>query len=356
MSYRDDIYEFLDFREEKVLNENSLSTASYMTSTPNSPYFWGIEYNIVPLQRNLDQRGNDKETIKNGIELYSKQFYSGQKVIGISTDDHEEHTGLVVGIIWSERRPGAINFIVILDNKTQTMTRLIPSTVKHVTNHGNNFIRKRKTLDFKKILHEQDSIDIPEFDDFDMSVDETMYREELIEKYPLQSTLIDYFDRKFTGNFYVNNFIEVEQLPFNLLLLIGANDREAANADYAKRAVETYIQMTHQPQPSLKVYVNRTFRVDCRPKKLLIRSWTDLYMLTLAIKRTWRSFRWTGDYHPASPRYVMNWNRDTENEEYKKQMAEFLKEIVILQLPEHIKDDEGNITKRFNILESYGLQ
>ena len=52
-----------DIQETGVLNENSLSTAPNMTtgSAGDSRYMWGIEYNIVPLSRNLDQRGNDQK-------------------------------------------------------------------------------------------------------------------------------------------------------------------------------------------------------------------------------------------------------------------------------------------------------
>ena len=47
---------YAGFRDGGVLNENSLSTSPYRTSSGDSRYMWGIEYNIIPLSRNLDMK------------------------------------------------------------------------------------------------------------------------------------------------------------------------------------------------------------------------------------------------------------------------------------------------------------
>ena len=123
-----------EFYEEpggsEVLNENSLSTASCMTSGPNSPYFWGIEYNIVPLSRNLDQRGNDRQHCLAIHNLYDDKIYRGQKVRGISFSDNGEHIGKVVAVINNKRQPDVTSAVVIIDDETRTLIRLVPDTVE----------------------------------------------------------------------------------------------------------------------------------------------------------------------------------------------------------------------------------
>ena len=111
-----------DIQENGVLNENSLSTASNMTtgSAGDSRYMWGIEYNIIPLSRNLDQPGNDTKQIMKYTKIFRDDIYPGQLVSGYSVRDHEYHKGKIFSFVYSHRHPDMLQAVVIIDQKTQT--------------------------------------------------------------------------------------------------------------------------------------------------------------------------------------------------------------------------------------------
>lgn len=337
-----------------MLNENSLSTASCMTSGPNSPYFWGIEYNIVPLSRNLDQRGNDRQHCLAIHNLYDDKIYRGQKVRGISFSDNGEHIGKVVAVINNKRQPDVTSAVVIIDDETRTLIRLVPDTVEKysdaVAKQSDMKTRFRWSDIIKNdILKESDGQTVEVSDEeLDLTIEEQLYRDEVIDEYKISKNLIDYLDRKFMTDTYVRNYILIESIPFSALSLMGAETKGTIISDTFWDLLKVYLRLTGQYVNKLKGYMNRNYIVDT-DGEIRIRSWREVYLMCHAIKVMWRRLRWSDRYTPAGMHAYDNWNANTENDVYRNKMGNFIEDLVKLQLPEEVRRGETT-EKCFTIL------
>ena len=270
-----------DIIESSVLNENSLSTAPNMTtgSAGDSRYMWGIEYNIVPLSRNLDQKGNDTKHIKKYSKIFRDDIYPGQEVSGYSVRDHERHTGKIFSFVYSHRHPDMLQAVVIIDSKTQTQVRLLPHSVEKV-DMSKKLINMRNVIELDKI-RQQSRVDIIDSigserliesagetesdmeDLLDMTPEELMYRDELIEMLSLDEKTIRYMDIKFSGEKFSSNYMIVSKVPYFVTRLLGAPDNNR-NQDYVREFLQLYSDMTHQDKDFEKydsIYTNNDYLI-----------------------------------------------------------------------------------------------
>ena len=246
------LQEFFNEPDSSLLNENSLSTATNMTNgSSSSPYFWGIEYNIIPLSRNLDQRGNDYKHYKEISSLYDKRIFPGQKVKGISFADSKEHIGKMVAVLNRKHNPDETSAVIIIDDKTRTLVRLVPNTVEKYSDAvaRQNDLKARfnwQQIIRNDIVKESDEFDAVRNDDeeLDLSVEESAYRDEVIEEYGLSETLVAYLDRKFTTDVYTVNYILVRSVPFSVIPLMGAETSGTIISESFRDLLRVYARLT----------------------------------------------------------------------------------------------------------------
>jgi hypothetical protein len=359
---------YTGFRDGGVLNENSLSTSPYRTSSGDYRYMWGIEYNIIPLSRNLDMKGNDRKTTRNYQRMFRDDFYPGQEVTGICTTDNEVHRGKIVSFLYSHRHPELVQFFVILDCKTQTMLKLLPNTVEHYDeskkkrNLELQLLRdrfddniSRLNIEIERIKQDNMSESVVVEDEseemLDMSPEDLMYRDELLERFPLHESTIRYLDEKFSGSHFEDSYLRMTKMPFDVLKpLIGAPNHNRAQ-NYVTDVVNMYCAMTNQHY-SLTYsdgYMNIDFNIPTQRFDIRVRSWREMYMLIEAILRIYRRIRHTVDYTPAEDNYAANWNSDTKNPKYINQMSLFVTKFCQTQFPETVILSDGSKKKIFNL-------
>jgi len=185
----------------------------------------------------------------------------------------------------------------------------------------------------------------------DMSPEDLMYRDELLERFPLHESTIRYLDEKFSGSHFETSYLKMTKLPFDVLKpLIGAPNHNRAQ-NYVTDVVNMYCAMTNQHY-SLTYsdgYMNIDFNVPTHRFDIRVRSWREMYMLIEAILRIYRRIRHTVDYTPAEDNYAANWNSDTKNPKYINQMSLFVTKFCQTQFPETVILSDGSKKKIFNI-------
>lgn len=188
-------------------------------------------------------------------------------------------------------------------------------------------------------------------DILDMTPEDLMYRDELLERCPLHESTIRYLDEKFSGSHFERNYMRMTRLPFDILKpLLGAPNHNRGQ-NYATDVINMYCAMTgqHYSLTYSDSFMNIDLNIPTQRYDIRIRSWREVYMLIEAILRIYRKIRHSVDFTPAEDSYASNWNGDTKNATYIKKLALFVFKLCQTQFPETVILSDGTKKKIFNL-------
>ena len=106
--------EDFDFDNDDKLMEDVYPASSSSASHTRGGYYYGFEYNIVPLNTNLSSKGNDAEHIQDYEDEYN-DLYVGDYVVGKSPRDGKEYRGRITSFSYKNDSGTEIRFVYILD-------------------------------------------------------------------------------------------------------------------------------------------------------------------------------------------------------------------------------------------------
>lgn len=156
----------------------------------------GLEYRIIPLASPaIRKMANGKN-----LEDAEDALYVGCRVVGYSSEDNKKHTGRIVNFVWNEDDSGTADYIIIIDEKTQTEVRILPNSVrKHASEapDAKDNIEDKFEKQIQKCDESASSASYPE-NDWDPAKEDALYRSEFIRDNGADS-LEEYFDEAFSA-------------------------------------------------------------------------------------------------------------------------------------------------------------
>ena len=207
-------------------------------------------------------------------------------------------------------------------------------------------------LDSDRLIESVENINSDDLE-LDMTPEELMYRDELIEMTSLAEDTIRYIDVKFSGEKFSKNYLLVTKVPYRVTRLLGAPDNDR-NQGYVCELLQKYSDMTRQGKDfndRFSIYSNNDYIIrQAEDVDLRIRTWRDFYMLAQAVRRVFKENRHSINYTPAEVTFSKNWNNDANNSEYMKKLGSFITLMCQTQLPEKIVMEDGTTKKIFSLI------
>lgn len=292
--------EDFDFDNDDKLMEDVYPASSSSASHTRGGYYYGFEYNIVPLNTNLSSKGNDAEHIQDYEDEYN-DLYVGDYVVGKSPRDGKEYRGRITSFSYKNDSGTEIRFVYILDEKTSKTLPLVYNSVKKIET---DFIDHPRSINPYTSPHfhlHESAKDNPnrirlfdgnndEWSDFDGDSGYRMYRKYVIEHTNMNDDFVKYFDDKFSGVYksdkiFVNNIYAV---PF--VKMCGINYKNSDdNARYrktVKQFFDIYAKLTQREISDVSVDYKyqgmQNLGYSSALHTMEVRNWYDIYCMVIA--------------------------------------------------------------------------